>query len=184
MSAGPRERLIESAIELVREQGVHGAGLSALLDRSRASRNSLYQHFPAGKGELVEAATKVAGDRMSALIDKFMSTGTAEDWLVALLDWWKRNLERSAFGAGCPVVSAALAEDEPRVQAVAALAFGDWTERLAAALIREGMPAQRARSLAGFMLSAIEGAIIQARALKTTRPLDEVREQLVPLLPR
>ncbi|MCP9625448.1 TetR/AcrR family transcriptional regulator, partial [Nocardia otitidiscaviarum] len=56
MSAGPRDRLIESAIELVREQGVHGAGLSALLDRSRASRNSLYQHFPEGKGELVEGA--------------------------------------------------------------------------------------------------------------------------------
>ncbi len=50
---GPRARLIESAIQLVREQGVHAAGLAALLDRGKASRNSLYQHFPEGKSELV-----------------------------------------------------------------------------------------------------------------------------------
>jgi TetR/AcrR family transcriptional repressor of lmrAB and yxaGH operons len=46
MTAGPRTRLIESTIELVREQGVHAAGLATLLERGNVSRNSL---LPAGK---------------------------------------------------------------------------------------------------------------------------------------
>ncbi|NNH72681.1 TetR/AcrR family transcriptional regulator [Nocardia uniformis] len=182
MSAGPRDRLIESAIELVREQGVHGTGLAALLDRSRASRNSLYQHFPAGKGELVEEATRVAGERMTAVLARITAVGSARQWLEHLINWWRKNLETTSFTAGCPVVSAALAESEPRVQAAAAHAFEEWTELVANALSRDGIPADRARSLAGSLLSAIQGAVIQARALKSTRPLADVRDQLAVLL--
>ncbi|WP_216917863.1 TetR/AcrR family transcriptional regulator [Nocardia noduli] len=182
MAAGPRDRLIEGAIELVREQGVHGAGLSALLDRSRASRNSLYQHFPSGKGELVEAATKVAGERMAVVIDKVTATGTPHQWLAALVEWWKRALESSGYTAGCPVVGAALAESEPDVQAAAGAAFADWTARLAVALTGAGVPGERADSLAGFVISALEGAIVQSRAMKSTRPLDDVLVNIGPML--
>ncbi|WP_406232931.1 TetR/AcrR family transcriptional regulator [Nocardia sp. NBC_01009] len=182
MTAGPRARLIESAIELVREQGVHAAGLAALLDRSNASRNSLYQHFPAGKSELVETATKIAGDRMTSLIDKVTAAGPPEQWLAALVGWWKQVLEQSAFTAGCPIVGAALAESEPRVQAAAGAALGDWADHLATAFTGSGIPRARAASLASFVVSAIEGAIIQSRARKSTTPLDEAQEHLVALL--
>ncbi|MEV0298727.1 TetR/AcrR family transcriptional regulator [Nocardia sp. NPDC050710] len=182
MTAGPRDRLIEGAIELVREQGVHGAGLAALLDRSKASRNSLYQHFPSGKGELVEAATKVAGDRMATIIDRFTESGGPQQWLTALTGWWKKALETSAYSAGCPVLGAALAQSEPGVQAAAGEVFADWTGRLAVALSGAGVPADRARSVAGFMISALEGAIVQSRAMKSTQPLDDVLANLAPLL--
>jgi TetR/AcrR family transcriptional repressor of lmrAB and yxaGH operons len=182
MTAGPRARLIESAIELVREQGVHAAGLAALLDRSHASRNSLYQHFPSGKSELVETATKIAGDRMTAVIDEVTAAGPPEQWLAALIGWWKLVLEQSSFTAGCPIVGAALAESEPRVQAAAGAALGDWADHLATALTGKGLPAVQAKSLAGFIISAIEGAIVQSRALKSTQPLDDAQAHLVTLL--
>ncbi|WP_225725181.1 MULTISPECIES: TetR/AcrR family transcriptional regulator [unclassified Nocardia] len=182
MNAGPRTRLIESAIELVREQGVHGAGLAALLERGNASRNSLYQHFPSGKGELMVAATEVAGARMSALLDRITAAGAPRQWPAALVGWWRKNLERSAFGAGCPIVGAALAESEPEVQAAAAAAFTEWTGRIAKALADQGIPAEQARSYASFAISALEGAIVQARALKSTEPLDAVETQLTALL--
>ncbi|MEV0761724.1 TetR/AcrR family transcriptional regulator [Nocardia sp. NPDC050435] len=182
MTAGPRTRLIESAIELVREQGVPGAGLSALLERSNASRNSLYQHFPAGKAELVAEATRVAGERMSAVFDRVTATGSPEDWLAGLVGWWKKALRTSDFAAGCPVVSAALAEAEPGVQAAAGVVFGEWNTRLADALTGYGVPAERARPLASLVLSAMEGAIVQSRATKSVRPLDDVRATLGPLL--
>lgn len=182
MSAGPRDRLIESAIELVREQGVHGTGLTTLLERSRASRNSLYQHFPEGKGELVEEATRVAGERMSAVLTRITAVGSAQQWLDHLINWWRKNLQTTSFAAGCPVVGAALAESEPRVQAAAARAFENWTELVANALSRDGIPADQARSLASLLLSAVQGAVVQARALKSTRPLEDVRVQLTALL--
>ncbi|WP_431956754.1 TetR/AcrR family transcriptional regulator [Nocardia lijiangensis] len=182
MTQGPRARLIEGAIELVREQGVHGAGLAALLERSNTSRNSLYQHFPSGKSELVAIATEVAGRRMSAVIEKVTGSGEPEDWVGALIGWWKKALESSAYATGCPIASAALAESEPGVQAAAGSAFAGWTELLTAALIGRGVDAARARSLASFVISALEGAIVQARATKSTRPLDDVRDNLAIML--
>jgi TetR/AcrR family transcriptional repressor of lmrAB and yxaGH operons len=44
------------------------------------------------------------------------------------------------------------------------------------------MSAARAGSLASLIISAIEGAIIQSRALKSTRPLDYAQEHLMALL--
>jgi len=182
MAHGPRERLIEGAIELVREQGVHGAGLAELLARTNTSRNSLYQHFPAGKGELVETATLVAGKRMSDYIDRITATGTPQDWVSALVRWAERLVESGDFAAGCPVAGAALAESEPAVQAAAARVFEDWTVRLTGALEGAGISAVRARPLAGFLVSTVEGSILVARATKTSRPLAEAEENLLALL--
>jgi TetR/AcrR family transcriptional regulator, lmrAB and yxaGH operons repressor len=179
---GPRERLIDGTIALVREQGVYGTGLAELLGRTNTSRNSLYQHFPAGKTELVAAATLVAGERLSGIIDKITSTGKPEDWVVALTNYWRRALEATSYGTGCPVVSAALAESEPEVQSAAAGAFTAWVDRLAEAFTRESIPQDRARSLASFVISSIEGAIVVARARKSTESLDDAETNLVALL--
>ncbi|WP_067473949.1 TetR/AcrR family transcriptional regulator [Nocardia amamiensis] len=180
-AAGPRARLIESAIELVREQGVHAAGLAALLERSNASRNSLYQHFPSGKSELVEVATRVAGDRIGAVIDK-ITAAPPRRWSGLLLGWWVTALQKTEYCAGCPVVGAALAESEPRVQAAAGAVFADWHERLGTALTAAGLSAEDARSLSSFVFSAMEGAIVQARAMKSTQPLEDAQRHLTALL--
>lgn len=179
---GPRERLIDGTIALVREQGVHGTGLAELLDRSNTSRNSLYQHFPSGKSELVAAATVVAGDRLSEIIDKITGAGGPEDWVMALTGYWRRALVATSYGTGCPVVSAALTESEPEVQSAAAGAFTAWVDRLAAAFVRDGAAPDRARSLASFVISSIEGAIVVARARKSTESLDDAEANLVALL--
>ncbi|WP_051021256.1 TetR/AcrR family transcriptional regulator [Nocardia araoensis] len=181
MTAGPRTRLIESAIELVREQGVHAAGLAALLERGNASRNSLYQHFPAGKSELVEAATRVAGARIGEVIDK-VTAAPPRRWFDSLIGWWVGALEKTGYRAGCPIVGAALAESEPRVQAAAGEVFDAWHERLGAALLEAGMPAPEARSFSSFVFSAMEGAIVQARAMKSTQPLEDAQRHLTMLL--
>jgi TetR/AcrR family transcriptional repressor of lmrAB and yxaGH operons len=52
-----------------------------------------------------------------------------------------------------------------------ARAFGLWLEIIAAHLRAVGAPEADADDLAGFLLSAIEGAIILARAAKSPRPL-------------
>ncbi|QIS06085.1 TetR family transcriptional regulator [Nocardia brasiliensis] len=180
--SGPRARLIESAIQLVCEQGVHAAGLAALLDRGKASRNSLYQHFPAGKSELVATATAVAGTRLVAVIEKITTSRPADQWLEALTGWWVTALESSAFRTGCPIVGAALAESEPDVQAAAGAAFAEWHEKLGAAMVSAGVPDTEAASLSSFVFSAIEGAIIQSRAMKSTQPLRDTHRHLTVLL--
>ncbi|MFC4604615.1 TetR/AcrR family transcriptional regulator [Rhodococcus kronopolitis] len=181
--ASPRERLVDSAIALVRARGVHGTGVAELLTHSRAARNSIYQHFPGGKAQLVEASTLAAGERMSGLLESLYVRGGAEGLVDGLVDWWQRELERDGFEAGCPVVAAALAgPDLPGVESAAGTVFTVWCAQLGAALAGRGLDADAAASLAGFTVSAIEGAIIQCRATKSLRPLDDARVQLGALL--
>jgi TetR/AcrR family transcriptional repressor of lmrAB and yxaGH operons len=163
---GPRERLIDSTISLIRRRGVHATGLTDLLQHSGTARQSIYQHFPGGKAELVEQATLEAGRQMAARF-----AGADPVVLVdGLIDWWEHVLNTTSFASGCPVVSAALASSPS-----AGTVFQSWEAQLAAVLSD--------RSLASFVISAVEGAVIQSRARRSTRPLDDARVQLTRLLP-
>ncbi|MFI6170126.1 TetR/AcrR family transcriptional regulator [Nocardia sp. NPDC051052] len=184
MTTGPRARLIESAIELVREQGVAGAGLTALLDRGKASRNSLYQHFPSGKSELVATATTIAGARLTTVLEKVTTSRPPQRWFDALFGWWIGALDTSSFRTGCPIVGAALAESEPGVQASAGAVFADWHDKLGTGFADAGLPAEEAKSFASFVISALEGAIVQSRAMKSTQPLADAQQHLAVLLER
>ncbi|GAB4586152.1 TetR/AcrR family transcriptional regulator [Nocardia sp. IFM 10818] len=186
MAAGPRARLIASTIATVQEHGVHAAGLSELLKRSSASRNSLYQHFPAGKGELVEAATRIVSrlvyQHVSRMADALPRASAPEKWLDELLAFWRVQLESSEYRAGSFMMAAALDELDPAVQSAAGQAFGEWTGRLAEGLAAAGVESATARSVAGLLVSVIEGAIVQSRALKSSVPFDDARAQLAVLL--
>ncbi|WP_067892216.1 TetR/AcrR family transcriptional regulator [Nocardia vaccinii] len=186
MAAGPRARLIASTISTVQEHGVHAAGLSELLKRSNASRNSLYQHFPEGKGELVEAAARIVArvvySHVAKMADALQSASSAERWLDELVAFWRAPLEASDYRAGSFMMAAALDEMNPAVQSTAGQAFAEWTARLADGMVAAGMEQATACSVAGMVLSTIEGAIVQSRALKSSHPFDEVRTQLSILL--
>lgn len=53
---------------------------------------------------------------------------------------------------------------------------------MAAALSDMGVPAEQAGALATLMISALEGAILMARAEQDTRPLTIVARELGPVL--
>ncbi|MDH6280395.1 TetR/AcrR family transcriptional regulator [Prescottella agglutinans] len=182
----PRARLLTSTIAVVQEHGVHAAGLAELLKRSNASRNSLYQHFPAGKGQLVETAARVVSrvvhSHVAAMADKLASTPSVAQWLDELFAFWLEPLESSEYRLGSFMMAAALDELDPVVQATAGQAFDNWTTRLADGMVAAGIEESNARSTAGVLLSVIEGAIVQSRALESNRPFADAHAQLRVLL--
>lgn len=186
MTVGPRARLIASTIATVQEHGVHAAGLSELLKRSNASRNSMYQHFPAGKSELVEVAARIVSrvvyTHIAKSADALATAASLEEWLDDLLNFWRRPLESSGYREGSFMMAAALDELDPEVQAVAGQAFREWTARLAEGVAAAGVDMDSALPVAGLLLSVIEGTIVQSRALKSTHPFDDARSQLALLL--
>src|SRR5690349_7563055 len=101
-----RERLITSAIALIRSAGVAGASVSALLDHSGLARRTLYLNFPGGKPELVQAATDAAGAELTAAIREFMADADPAQALAAFLQMWEAMLAESDYTAGCPIVAA------------------------------------------------------------------------------
>src|SRR5947209_2451818 len=100
--------MIWSAALLMRKHGVEGTSFSEVIERSGAPRGSIYHHFPGGKSQLIEEATRYAGD----FIASGLVAALAEDDPVrAIRDFasgWSALLTRSDFAAGCPVLAASL----------------------------------------------------------------------------
>jgi TetR/AcrR family transcriptional repressor of lmrAB and yxaGH operons len=184
MGNNSRQRMIESALVLMGERGVEATSFSEVIDHSGAPRGSIYHHFPGGKEQLIEEATRYAGDVVVKLLTDAVERN---DEPVAALDaiagFWRTVLYDSDFAAGCPVLAATLEGDRwPAARDAARDAFERWVHLYADMLQRAGVPEERARSLASIQISAIEGAIILARAQRSSAPLERVTQELHTLL--
>ena len=183
MADGPRERLVASTIELVRERGVDATGIAELLDHSQTARGSIYKHFPGGKSELVTASTKEAGELLRAGLRRLAEAGDVAALVHGMVGYLATELTDSDFRLGCPIVAAAVASpDTAGVQEAAAEVFASWVDEIAAALEREGRTVEDARTLAGFVVDGIEGARVRARCSRSDEPLVQAGKHLTALL--
>jgi hypothetical protein len=103
---------------------------------------------------------------------------------AAMVRQWTDEYRRRGFAAGCPVAAATVdcADTVESTRAAAAGAFATWRRPVAAALEEMGVPRSRCPALATVMISALEGAILIARAEQDTRALTTVARELGPAL--
>jgi AcrR family transcriptional regulator len=171
--------MIRSAALLFRRQGIEGTSFSDVLEHSGAPRGSIYHHFPAGKSELAEEATRYAGDFIAAGLVAALAEDDPPAAVRAFTASWLDVLRSDDFAAGCPVVAAAVEGDRtPAARAAAGAAFARWESLLAAAVERSGATPERARSVASLVVAAIEGGIVMARAQRSTEPLERVATEV------
>jgi AcrR family transcriptional regulator len=184
---GPRERMVFSAAQLIRRDGVAATGMRDVAAHAGAPRGSLQHYFPGGKEQLVNEAVDWAGRYAGGRVARFLAgldTPTPSGLFAAMAAQWTDEYERDGFAAGCPVAAATVdcaAAGTSTREAVAA-AFTAWCGPVAEALTGMGVPAARAESLATLMISTLEGAILLARAERDVRPLTTVVRELGPLL--
>lgn len=182
-----RERMVRSAADLIRTKGVSGTSLREVVAHADAPRGSLQHYFPGGKDQLVTEALlwmgAVAGRRVFRFADR-LDEPTPGRLLVAMVEDWRTLFRAAGYAAGCPLVAAAadVAATSDELRAVISRAFDGWQDPLASALIEMGVPAARATSLAMLMISAVEGAVVLARARRDLAPLDAVAQELAPML--
>lgn len=184
--SSPRERMVISAALLIRERGAHPTAIADVLEHSGAPRGSAYHYFPGGRTQLLCEAIDYAGDYVAA---KLAEADTGLDALDGLVAYYRKQLVRSEYRAGCPVVAVAVEAGDPAKQDQAtpvidraAAAFARWTDLIAERLVADGVSAARAEELAMLTTTAIEGAIIVARASRDLKPLESVHGQLRDLL--
>lgn len=177
----PRERMVVSAALLIRERGARATAISDVLEHSGAPRGSAYHYFPGGRTQLLCEAVDFAGEHVAAVI------AGADDGLQlidTLIDKYRRQLLDTDFRAGCPIVAVSVEageQDAERMRPVverAAAAFDRWTDLIAARLIADGIPPERAGDVALLATTALEGAIVLARVRRDLTPLDVVHRQL------
>src|SRR3954452_18093215 len=97
--------MIESAALLMRERGVEATSFSDVLEHSGAPRGSIYHHFPGGKAQLIEEATRYAGEFISERARSARESGDPLRGIDGMYVVWRYVLSESAFVAGCPIVA-------------------------------------------------------------------------------
>jgi AcrR family transcriptional regulator len=184
---GPRERMVFSAAQLIRRDGVTATGMREVAEHAKAPRGSLQHYFPGGKEQLVNEAVDWAGRYAGQRIARFlaaMSEPTPSGLFAAMVRQWTDEFTAAGFTSGCPVAAATVdcAESTESTRAASAAAFARWNRAVAEALTDMGVPAERAEPLATLMISVLEGALLVARTERDVRALTAVARELAPLL--
>lgn len=174
--------MVISAALLIRERGAHPTAIADVLEHSGAPRGSAYHYFPGGRTQLLCEAIDYAGEYIAAKIAKAESGVDALDELFAD---YRKQLLKTGFRAGCPVVAVSVEAGDPDkpdaatpVIERAAAAFSTWTDLIAARLISDGVSKERAAELAMLTTTSFEGAIVVSRASRNIKALDLVHDQL------
>jgi TetR/AcrR family transcriptional repressor of lmrAB and yxaGH operons len=180
-----RRAFVNATAELLRRQGYNATGLNEIVAQAGAPKGSLYFHFPGGKEELAVAAMAQSGDQLRRTIEAIVtSSADLGESLQRLVDALALGLERSSYEAGCPIATITLeaATTSEAVRTTADAVFSSWLAVLDGRLVAAGLLAEDAERRALFVLAAVEGALILARARRDTGPLSAVREELVALV--
>jgi TetR/AcrR family transcriptional regulator, lmrAB and yxaGH operons repressor len=172
-----RASMVRSAATLMRERGIHGVGLREIVSHSGGPRGSLARYFPGGKTQLMTEAIDVALAELFDELDRTLTEAeTFPDAIGEIVAPWRRLLVDHDFALGCPlaasVVDAAAANRDLRIHVSELLAR--WQASVADVYIKFGDPPAVADEHATVLLAALEGALILARARRSTEPLDTV----------
>ena len=173
-----RDRLIRSASSLFRRKGYAAVGVAEILKASGLPKGSLYHHFPGGKEELAEAATRWAAAGVERLIHAaFASADSFEAGALALCRIITEDLAERENVPACPVLSILQAGDtEPALRETAADLYGAWSASIARHARRLGVayPEQAAFSLH----ARLQGAWVIAYAQQSNEPFLMLAEEL------
>ena len=180
-----RARMVQSAATLMRERGIHGVGLREVVVHSGGPRGSLGRYFPGGKTQLMSEAIDVALAGLDDELERTLTEAqTFPEAIGRILAPWRRVLVDHEFALGCPLAATvvdAAENDELRVHVSDLLAR--WQGAVANVYIKFGASPAVADEHATVLLSALEGALILARAHRSTAPLDTVERYFAAAAP-
>jgi AcrR family transcriptional regulator len=174
MNAPPdtRTRLVLAAMQLFWEKGYSSTSVADVLQSAKVNSGSLYHFFP-GKQDLLLAVLDMyhEGIRPMLLEPAWAGVGDPIEKVFALLARYRKSLEDTECFYGCPIGSLALELHEPDLPVRERLAknFSAWVEAIHQCLAEAGprLPAELDRvALARFVLTTMEGGVMQARTFR------------------
>lgn len=179
-----RERIVIEAMRLFWEKGYASTSIADILKAADANAGSLYHFFP-GKQDLLCAVldTYQAGIRPMLLEPAWVGVDDPIDRIFALLARYRQLLVDTGCTYGCPIGYLALEihEPDPVVRELIAANFDGWVDAIEACIrqARDRFPATTdPRRLAHFVLTTMEGAVMQARTYRNIESFDQSIEEL------
>jgi TetR/AcrR family transcriptional repressor of nem operon len=180
-AAENRQRILDAAAELFREQGIDGAGVDAITEAAGLTHGAFYSQF-GSKEAVVAEALRLALDEGRALWARHASGPDKRRALERIVDGYLSPRHRDSLGKGCPVAALGsdLSRQPKKVRAVFTKRFEEGLAVLAGLVPAKAT--SRRRDVAIQLYSAMVGALILARAVDdrslSRRILETVAEEL------
>jgi AcrR family transcriptional regulator len=183
MARSTKESILTAAVELMRRKGYGGVAMKDIVQASGAPIGSLYHHFRGGKVQIAREALINAGQAYALLIpsivDEYTDLGTAID---AVFTQAADDMAGTGFANMCPVASVAaeVADTVEELRETTASVFEYWVDGGSAYFASRGLDPAQARDVTLTLISALEGAFVLARTLRSTEPLLAAGRALAP----
>lgn len=189
-----KERILRTAFQLFHEQGFHATGVATIVREAGINPGSLY-HFFEGKDQLLlqvlEFALAYLGPAVMEPVER--KTSDPIERIYALLGQYREGMMHNGCRMGCPIGNLALEVSDGNVAARSLIHrnFENWVKRVEGWLVEAGdrlpLDVERAK-LARFILTVMEGGLMQARAANNLGAFDDsvavLRDHLEMLLAR
>jgi TetR/AcrR family transcriptional repressor of nem operon len=179
-----RTRLVLTAMQLFWEKGYNSTSIADVLQTAKVNSGSLYHFFP-GKTDLLAAVLDMYHDGIRPMLLEPAWAGIDDpiDKIFALLARYRRSLTDTDCFYGCPIGSLALElhEPDPPIRERLAKNFAAWIDAVAECLQEAGtrLPVDTdRRELAQFVLTTMEGGVMQARTFRDIAYFDAAVHQL------
>ena len=171
-------------MELFWMKGYGSTSIADILSRSQVNSGSLYHYFP-GKQDLLVAVLETYRDSIGPMLLDPAWAGVADpiERIFALLGKYRQLIVETDCTYGCPIGSLALELHEPDLVVREGIAanFDAWTAAVRACLEEAGERFPQAGGLqatAEFVLTVMEGAVMQARTHRDVGYFDRAVGQL------
>ena len=184
VAADTRNRLVLTAMQLFWEKGYNSTSIADVLQTAKVNSGSLYYFFPS-KTDLLAAVLDRYLEGIGPMLLEPAWAGVEDpiDRIFALLARYRKSLADTDCFYGCPIGSLALElhEPDPAVRERLAKNFDAWIEAILACLAqaKPRLPADlHLRELAQFVLTTMEGGVMQARTFRDIEYFDAAVRQL------
>lgn len=179
-----RAKIVEAARELFLLKGYGSTSIADILSRSQVNSGSLYHYFP-GKQDVLIAVLDFYRDNIDAMLlqPAWVTTTDPVDRVFALLGLYRGLIVSTDCEYGCPIGSLALELHEPDLIVREKLAenFTGWVDAVRTCLESGAQPFSAEtdlQALAEFVLTVMEGAVMQARTYRDVAYFDRAVRQL------
>ena len=174
-----RDRIVIEAMRLFWEKGYASTSIADILKAADANAGSLYHFFP-GKQDVLNAVLDMyqSGIRPMLLEPAWTGVDDPIERIFALLAHYRKLLVDTGCTYGCPIgyLALELHEPDPAVRVRIAANFDGWVDAIEECInaARDRFPADiDPRRLAHFVLTTMEGAVMQARTYRAIETFDQ-----------
>jgi AcrR family transcriptional regulator len=175
-----RTKIVETAAELFWAKGYGSTSIADILSRAQVNSGSLYHFFP-GKQDLLIAVLESYRDGIYPMLLEPAWNGVQDpiERIFALLARYRELILLTDCSYGCPIGSLALElhEADPAVRTLIADNFDAWVAAVKSCLDEGGVGGDT-QALAEFVLTAMEGGVMQARTYRDVGYFDRAVAQL------